>query len=332
MRLSVAECLHVCLSIRPSRFVAAVTEPHQHGSAERHVEGLTCECDDSRDPASDCMVAQCAILARVNNCRRGFGTVITHGPRVAFSHLNVETGCQRCGRSPKRRVVRNQEQRSAAPNPVADGIAFSVREGRWRIIDIGRVDARSQSIRDHQHLWLPERIRREWLRSGSETVAVRLKQVGKWLVSSGSGVKIPVRFIKDKLKTIRKLNGIVGFGTQSASDIVSSKAAGTLIEQSATNIFFPNPKADESSYKKAFNLSDREFRWIKESVPEQRQFIIKTAGSSVIAKLNLAGMPDLIKVLSGRKETVNELHGLMERLGPDPKAWLPEFLQNERRA
>ncbi len=139
-----------------------------------------------------------------------------------------------------------------------------------------------------------------------------------------------VRFIKDKLKTIRKLNGVVGFGTQSASDIVNSKAANTLIEQSATNIFFPNSRADEASYKKAFNLSDREFRWIKESVPEQRQFIVKTAGDSVIAGLNLNGMPDVIKVLSGRKETVNELYKVMETCGPDPKDWMPVFLEKER--
>ena len=35
-------------------------------------------------------------------------------------------------------------------------------------------------------------------------------------------------FVTDKLKTIRKLNGIVGFGTQSAKDIVASKMAHTL--------------------------------------------------------------------------------------------------------
>lgn len=40
-------------------------------------------------------------------------------------------------------------------------------------------------------------------------------------------------FIKDKLKTIRKQNGIVGFGTQSAADIVRSKSANVLIEQTA---------------------------------------------------------------------------------------------------
>ena len=69
-------------------------------------------------------------------------------------------------------------------------------------------------------------------------------------------------FIKDKLKTIRKQNGIVGFGTQSAADIVRSQAANTLIEQTSTNVFFPNSKADDESYKKAFQLSDREIRWI----------------------------------------------------------------------
>ncbi len=132
-------------------------------------------------------------------------------------------------------------------------------------------------------------------------------------------------FIKDKLKTIRKQNGIIGFGTQSASDIVRSKAANTLIEQTSTNVFFGNSKADDESYRKAFHLSEREIRWIRETVPEARSFLIKHGGDSVIAKLDLASMPDLIKVLSGRTETVAELHALIARVGSDPKDWLPIF-------
>ena len=132
-------------------------------------------------------------------------------------------------------------------------------------------------------------------------------------------------FIKDKLKTIRKQNGIVGFGTQSAADIVRSQAANTLIEQTSTNVFFPNSKADDESYKKAFQLSDREIRWIRETVPEARSFLIKHGQDSVIAKLDLGSMPDLIKVLSGRTETVAELHALIEKVGDDPKVWLPIF-------
>ena len=133
-------------------------------------------------------------------------------------------------------------------------------------------------------------------------------------------------FIKDKLKTIRKLNGIIGFGTQSAADIVRSKSANTLIEQTATNIFFPNSKADDESYKKAFQLSNREVQWIRSTVPEKRAFLIKHGRDSVIATLNLSSMPDLIKVLSGRKETVEELQRLMDQLGTDPKDWLPTFM------
>ena len=110
-------------------------------------------------------------------------------------------------------------------------------------------------------------------------------------------------FIVDKMKTIRKLNGIVGFGTQSAADIVRSPAAHTLIEQSATNIHFPNPRADEESYIHRFGLTAKEFNFIRNTPPEKRAFLIKHGNDSVIARLDLGGMPDLIKVLSGRKET-----------------------------
>ena len=137
-------------------------------------------------------------------------------------------------------------------------------------------------------------------------------------------------FIKDKLKTIRKQNGIIGFGTQSAADIVRSKSAATLIEQTVTNIFFPNPKADDASYGEAFRLSKREVRWIRENVPESRSFLIKHGADSVVARLNLAGMNDLIKILSGRTETVAELDALRARVGDDPNIWLPLFLAGDQ--
>jgi len=133
-------------------------------------------------------------------------------------------------------------------------------------------------------------------------------------------------FIRDKLKTIRKQNGIIGFGTQSAADIARSKAANTLIEQTSTNIFFPNPKADDESYAAAFRLSGREVAWIRSTSAESRSFLIKHGRDSVVARLNLAGMQDLIKVLSGRTETVAELDVLRVRLGDDPALWLPVFL------
>ncbi|MEE9926363.1 MAG: VirB4 family type IV secretion/conjugal transfer ATPase [Brucella anthropi] len=137
-------------------------------------------------------------------------------------------------------------------------------------------------------------------------------------------------FIIDKMKTIRKLNGIVGFGTQSAADIAKAKASHTLIEQSATNIHFPNPRADEESYIKRFGLSVKEFNFIKNTPPEKRTFLVKHGNDSVIARLDLSKMPDLVKVLSSRKETVEECAALRERYGDEPQNWLAEFCGWER--
>ncbi|MFW8642293.1 VirB4 family type IV secretion system protein [Rhizobium beringeri] len=92
-------------------------------------------------------------------------------------------------------------------------------------------------------------------------------------------------FINDQLKTIRKKNGIVGIGTQSARDITTSRIAHTLLEQSPTNIFFPNPKADRDSYVRGFGLSEIEFEWVKSTSSTSRQFLVKHDHDSVIARL-----------------------------------------------
>lgn len=137
-------------------------------------------------------------------------------------------------------------------------------------------------------------------------------------------------FIVDKMKTIRKLNGIVGFGTQSAADITRAKAAHTIIEQAATNIHFPNPRADEDSYIKRFGLTVKEFNFIKNTPPEKRTFLIKHGNDSVIARLDLSTMPELVRVLSGNKKTIEECAALREKYGDEPENWLAEFCGWER--
>ncbi|TNM65305.1 VirB4 family type IV secretion/conjugal transfer ATPase [Aliirhizobium smilacinae] len=136
-------------------------------------------------------------------------------------------------------------------------------------------------------------------------------------------------FIVDKMKTIRRFNGIVGFGTQSAADIVRAKASRTLIEQAPTHIHFPNPRADEASYKESFGLTAKEFAFLKTTAPETRTFLIKHGTDSVIAKLDLSGMPGLIKVLSGRKANLEEFDALRAEFGDEPKNWLSRFCGSE---
>ncbi len=130
--------------------------------------------------------------------------------------------------------------------------------------------------------------------------------------------------IKDWLKTLRKLNGMVVFATQSVEDAVASAISDTLIQQTATQIFLPNPKATEP-YRKAFMLSEREFNLLKNTDPGTRYFLVKQGKDVVIARIDLSGMEDIIHVLSGRAETVGLLDEIRAEVGDDVKDWLPVF-------
>lgn len=132
--------------------------------------------------------------------------------------------------------------------------------------------------------------------------------------------------IKDWLKTIRKQNGLVGFATQSISDAVNSAVGDTILEQCATQIFLPNPKAREEDYCGHFHLSKTELHTIRNLSAQSRCFLIKHGNTSVIAKLDLSGMDGFINVLSGRTQNVKILDELRQS-NPDPDIWLPQFLE-----
>ena len=133
--------------------------------------------------------------------------------------------------------------------------------------------------------------------------------------------------IRDWEKTIRKRNGIVGFATQSAEDALSSRIASAIVEQAATQIFMPNPKAQENDYVKGFGLTQHEFDLVRGLPDTAHAFLVKHANESVVVRLDLAGEHDLITVLSGRERTVRMLDELRERVGDDPLDWLPALLE-----
>jgi type IV secretion system protein VirB4 len=132
--------------------------------------------------------------------------------------------------------------------------------------------------------------------------------------------------IRDWEKTIRKRNGVVGFSTQSAGDALASRIANAIIEQSATQIFLPNPKAQESEYCRGFGLSAHEFELVRSLPDTSRCFLIKHGADSVVVRLNLNGLNDIVAVLSGREKTVRILDELRADLGSDPEKWLQPLL------
>jgi type IV secretion system protein VirB4 len=137
---------------------------------------------------------------------------------------------------------------------------------------------------------------------------------------------------EDGLKTWRKQNAFMVFGTQSPADVLRTPIAHTILEQCATKIFLPNPHAAERDYVAGFGLSRREFELVRtELVPEARQFLIKQGPNSVVAELRLDGLDDELAILSGRASAVDLLDRLRAEHGDDPARWLGPF-QTQRRS
>lgn len=138
-------------------------------------------------------------------------------------------------------------------------------------------------------------------------------------------------FAQDGLKTYRKRNALMMFGTQSPADAFKSPISETIIEQCATKILLPNPNAAEEHYIGGLNLTRSEFRLIKtELSPESRRFLVKQGHDSVVVELDLGGLDDELAILSGRSSTVALLDQIRAEVGDNPDDWLPIF--HKRRA
>lgn len=129
--------------------------------------------------------------------------------------------------------------------------------------------------------------------------------------------------IRDWLKTLRKRNALVGFATQSARDALDSRIATALVEQTATMIFMPNARARAEDYCDGFGLTAHELDLIRTLPAHSRCFLIRQSDASVVVRLDLSGMPELLTVLSGRESTVRQLDRLREEYGDAPAAWYP---------
>jgi len=137
--------------------------------------------------------------------------------------------------------------------------------------------------------------------------------------------------IKDWLQTIRKRNGLVIFLTPNIESAIHSAIGDALVQQSATSIFLPNHKATHEGYCGAFKLSEKEYELVRTLDPKDRCFLIKHGKDSVLARLDLTGLEDLIPVLSGTTKNVALMDQLIQEHGEAPDLWLPIFQERTRK-
>ncbi|HWU02790.1 MAG TPA: VirB4 family type IV secretion/conjugal transfer ATPase [Novosphingobium sp.] len=133
--------------------------------------------------------------------------------------------------------------------------------------------------------------------------------------------------IRDWEKTIRKRGGLLGFVTQNAEDALASRVGSAIVEQSATQIFTPNPRARAEDYMAGFGLTAHELELIRTLPDTSRCFLVKQGRDSAVARLNLAGEEEILTILSGREKSVRLCDEIRARCGDDPALWLPELLK-----
>ncbi|OCR84643.1 type IV secretion system protein VirB4, partial [Campylobacter fetus] len=142
-------------------------------------------------------------------------------------------------------------------------------------------------------------------------LCVDIDEAWKWLENP-----LVAEEVKNKFKTIRKQNGFLRLATQSVADFLNLPISKTLIEQSATMFFLPNPKAKKEDYVDGLNLTETEYEIIKNFDPASRQFLVKRQEEKVICTLDLASLGrENLKILSTSTDDIETVERIFAQSG-----------------
>jgi type IV secretory pathway VirB4 component len=136
------------------------------------------------------------------------------------------------------------------------------------------------------------------------------------------------------------------FATQSPADVLRSPISRTIVEQCATEIYLPNPRANYHDYVEGaggengdFGCTETEYETIKGFAEDSRMFLVKQGQNSAVAKPDLSPVKDPetgevitefndeLAVISGSTDNIELLHEIMAEVGEDPDDWMPVFQQ-----
>lgn len=123
--------------------------------------------------------------------------------------------------------------------------------------------------------------------------ALFMDEAWKWLEN-----ELVADETKNKLKTIRKQNGLFYLASQSAEDFLKMKIAAAIVEQCATQIFFANSKATKKDYIDGLSTTPEEFNTIKNFIVSEYKCLIKQNGTAAVVSLDLSSLGSLLNILS----------------------------------
>lgn len=131
--------------------------------------------------------------------------------------------------------------------------------------------------------------------------------------------------LRDWLKTLRRMNGIVLLSTQNLSDICSSDISDVILEMCPTKILLPNGEANNPASKEFYDrlgLNARELDILQSSIPKQHYYVISPLGRRLIS-LGIHNVALSFVGVNGREER-QLVEDLMDEF---PNTWQSEWLR-----
>jgi type IV secretion system protein VirB4 len=110
--------------------------------------------------------------------------------------------------------------------------------------------------------------------------------------------------LRDWLKTLRRMNGIVLLSTQNLSDICNSDISDVILEMCPTKILLPNGEATNPASKEFYDrvgLNSRELEILQASIPKQHYYVISPLGRRLIS-LGIHNVALSFVGINGREE------------------------------
>ena len=131
--------------------------------------------------------------------------------------------------------------------------------------------------------------------------------------------------MRDWLKTLRRMNGVVVMATQQLSDICNSEIADVILENCPTKILLPNAEAQTPNSKAFYDrvgLNDTELNLLQTAVPKQHYYVLSPLGRRLIS-LGLGKVALSFVGVNGAEER----RGFDEVVANSPDCWRSEWLR-----
>jgi type IV secretion system protein VirB4 len=131
--------------------------------------------------------------------------------------------------------------------------------------------------------------------------------------------------MRDWLKTLRRMNGVVVMATQQLSDICNSEIADVVIENCPTKILLPNAESRSPGSREFYQrvgLNERELEILQVSVPKQHYYMVSSLGRRLV-DLGIGRVALSWVGVNGREER-QLVESVIEQF---PNEWRSEWLR-----